>query len=101
MPKKVLIWTALALHISCLAAAMVVTKVNLVIDFVGAITATTILFIFPAIGYLKAQHKYGTGFYEADRGTKCVYAFAWLFIVCALLVLCFFFYYKLGSTFSL
>ena len=53
-------WTAIVLHLALVGTAMMVTNLDTVIEFAGAIGSSANLFLFPGLAYILALHKYGT-----------------------------------------
>ena len=59
LSDRAFFWHALILHISCLALAIVVKKIDVIFDLAGAICCAFSIFFFPAIGFLVANRRYG------------------------------------------
>lgn len=74
------------LHLSIILAACFIPQVDGIFIFLGAVPATCNMFVFPPIGYMVAKSKYG----NLREDSKCGIIFdlflAWLFIICALLI---------------
>ena len=60
LPDSVFFWTAILLHASVILVAASFNDITAVIDFIGSVGGSLIMFIFPGLGYLFALYKYGT-----------------------------------------
>lgn len=69
------------LHASILLLAIVIPNIDIVFEITGSIACPSIIYLFPAIGYLVALNKYGTEAKRSQSYTKMFSAVSWVFIV--------------------
>ena len=58
LPSNVFFWHTVVLHVTCLAIAILVSKIDIIFDLAGAICCAFSIFLFPAVGYLIAYKRY-------------------------------------------
>ena len=84
-------WHAVILHASCLILAILVEKIDVIFDLAGAICCAFSIFLFPAIGYLVAHHRYSGDGAHARNQSKCDYwlylIFSWVFLALSLIII--------------
>ena len=59
MSDNAFFWHAIILHGFCLTLAIIVKDIDVIFDLSGAICCSFSIFLFPAVGYLIAHHRYG------------------------------------------
>ena len=57
LPKPAYNLPSLLIHATVILSACLISKIDYLIEFAGAVPATNILFLFPALGYLVAKSK--------------------------------------------
>ena len=90
-------WTALVLHIVLVACAMTITDLDIVIEFAGAVGASSNMFLFPGLAYILALRKFGKPEYRKKWST-CFYTFlAWFFLALYFTILAAFFFLEINK----
>ena len=88
--------TALFVWITVLLLAMFLPDIDEIFEWLGAIAANLIMFVFPGIGFLVADSRYG---HKKDQGTW-MHTFdrllCWFFIIFAIAVFVIFLYTKIA-----
>merc|ERR1712156_142194 len=89
-------WTALVLHV-LVACAMTITDLDIVIEFAGAVGASSNMFLFPGLAYILALRKFGKPEYRKKWST-CLYTFlAWFFLALYFTILAAFFFLEINK----
>ena len=68
------------IHVALLILAIVIKDIDSVFDFVGTVACACVTFVFPALGYLMALHRFGSEKRKAMLRTKFFVAIAWTFL---------------------
>lgn len=87
LSERVFFWTTIVLHAAILLLSVTIKDLTVVFDFTGAISATMMTFIFPAVGYLVALSRYGTSRIRKRRETFVYQVLCYIFIVLGLAIL--------------
>ena len=60
MPENVRITITMIIHLTILSLAIIIPNIDTVFEFVGTVACACVTFIFPALGYLMALHRFGS-----------------------------------------
>lgn len=69
-----------------LLIAMLVENINTVFDFCGAIGASSMMFLFPGLGYILALREFGTIQHRKKCETTFYHIMAWMFLIIYVLI---------------
>lgn len=87
LSDRVFFWTTVVLHAGILFLSVTIKDLTVVFDFSGAISATMLTFIFPAVAYLVALSRYGTARIRRRRETFVYQVLSVIFILLGLAIL--------------
>ena len=80
MPENVRITITMIIHLTILSLAIIIPNIDTVFEFVGTVACACVTFIFPALGYLMALHRFGSERRKEKLRTKFFVAIAWTFL---------------------
>ena len=81
LSDSVFFWTAVLLHVTSLGIAMSVENIDTVFEFTGAIGCSSIMFLFPGLGYILALREFGSSHRRKKWETSFYHVMAWVFLV--------------------
>ena len=81
LSDSVFFWTAVLLHVTSLGIAMSVENIDTVFEFTGAIGCSSIMFLFPGLGYILALREFGSSQRRKECQTTFYHIMAWTFLL--------------------